>query len=106
MAKTRMSRKATKHMELTIMQADKNFKSNKLQRIFGRSKSIPKNFVKHMNNWDEWILDNCEDLTVRFFMRSELQGSNSRDFRNNEEYLRHLVTTRAMRNDRENDKCK
>ena len=61
--------KTTRHMELTIMQAGKNFKSNKLQRIFGRSKSISKDFVKHMDNWDERILDKCEELTVRAFMQ-------------------------------------
>ena len=74
-------------MELTIMQADKNPKSNRLQRIFGKSKSILKDFVKHMDNWDERILDKCEDLTVRFFMRKELQGSNSKDFRDIGEYF-------------------
>ena len=82
-----MSTKTINHMELTIMQADKNPKSNRLQRIFGRSKSISKDFVKHMDNWDERILDKCEDLTVRFFMRKELQGSNSKDFRDNGEYF-------------------
>jgi hypothetical protein len=30
-------------------EAGNNFKSNRLQRIFGRSKSISKNFVRHMN---------------------------------------------------------
>jgi hypothetical protein len=74
-------------MELTIMQADKNFKSNRLQRIFERSKSISKNFVRHKNNGNEQILDKCEELSVRFFMRKELQGSNSKDFWNNGEYF-------------------
>ena len=40
-----------------------------------------------MNNWDERILDKCEDLTVKFFMQKELQGSNSKDFWDNEEYF-------------------
>jgi hypothetical protein len=69
------------------MQAGKNSKGNKLKRIFGKLKGISKDFVRHMNNRDERILDNCEDLTVRFFMRKELQGSNSRNFRNNGEYF-------------------
>jgi hypothetical protein len=64
-----MSTETTRHKELTIMQAGKDFKSNRLQRIFGRSKSIPKNFVRHKNNWDERILDKCEELTARVFMR-------------------------------------
>ena len=74
-------------MELAIMQADKNPKSKKLQRIFGGSKVFRRIFVKHMNNWDGRILDKCEDLTVRLFMRKELQGSNSEDFRDNGEYF-------------------
>ena len=67
-----MSTKTINHMELTIMQEGKNSKSNRLQWIFERSESISQNFVKHMDNWDERILDKCEDLTVRFFMRKEL----------------------------------
>ena len=58
-------------MELTIMQVGKNFKNNRLQRIFERSKSIPKNYVRHMNNGEEWILDKCEEKPVRVFMRNK-----------------------------------
>ena len=36
--------------EASIMQEGKNFRSNRLLRIFKRSNSISKNFVKHMNN--------------------------------------------------------
>ena len=50
---TRDANKITILMGLTIMQASKNFKSNKLLRIFGRSNSISKTLVKHMNNWGE-----------------------------------------------------
>jgi hypothetical protein len=39
----------TRNMELTIMQEGKEFKSNRLLRIFTKSNSIAKNFVKHMN---------------------------------------------------------
>jgi hypothetical protein len=74
-------------MELTIMQAGKNFKSNKLQRIFERSKVFRIIFVKHLNNRDERIPNKCEGLTARFFMRKELQGSNSKDYRDNGEYF-------------------
>ena len=79
--------KTTRHMGLTIMQAGKNFQSKKLQRIFRGSKVFRRIFVKHMNNWDERILNKCEDLTARFFMRKELQGSNSKDFRDIGEYF-------------------
>ena len=41
-----------------------------------------------MDNWDERILDKCEDLTVSFFMRKELQGSNSKDFWDIGEYFK------------------
>ena len=45
--------KITILMGLTIMQASKNFKNNRLLRIFERSNNISKTLVKHMNNWDE-----------------------------------------------------
>ena len=48
---TKDANKITILMGLTIMQASKNFKSNKLLRIFGRPNNISKNFVKHMINW-------------------------------------------------------
>ena len=46
---TRDANKITRLMGLTIMQASKNFKSNRLLRIFGSSNSILKTFVKYMN---------------------------------------------------------
>ena len=51
MIMTRNVIKTTRLMGLTIMQASKNFKSQRLQRIFGRSNIILKTFVKHKNNW-------------------------------------------------------
>ena len=48
---TKAANKITILMGLTIMQASKNFKSNKLLRIFGRSNIILKTLVKHINNW-------------------------------------------------------
>ena len=57
MIMTRSVIKTTRLMGLTIMRASKNFKSQRLQRIFGRSNSILKTFVKLMNNWgwaDTW----------------------------------------------------
>ena len=49
MIMTRNVIKTTRLMGLTIMQASKNFKSQRLQRIFGRSNGILKTFVKYMN---------------------------------------------------------
>ena len=48
---TKDPNKITILMGLTIMQASKNFKSNKLLRIFGILNIISKNLVKHINNW-------------------------------------------------------
>ena len=48
---TKGANKITRLMGLTIMQASKNFKSNRLVRIFGRPNGISKTFVKHMISW-------------------------------------------------------
>ena len=49
MIMTRDANKITRLMGLTIMQANKNFKSNRLLRIFGRSNSILKTIVEYLN---------------------------------------------------------
>ena len=49
MIMTRNVNKTMRLMGLTIMQASKNFKSNRLLGIFGRSNGISKTFVKYMN---------------------------------------------------------
>ena len=46
---TRDANKITRLMGLTIMQANKNFKSNRLLRIFERSNSILKTIVEYLN---------------------------------------------------------
>ena len=48
MIMTRNVIKTTRVMGLTIMQASKNFKSQRLQRIFGRSNSILKTIVEYL----------------------------------------------------------
>ena len=48
---TKVANKITILMGLTIMQASKNFRSNRLLRIFGRPNGISKNFVNCMNIW-------------------------------------------------------
>ena len=50
---TKANNKINVLVGLTIVQASKNFKSNRLLRIFGRSDGISKSFAKHMNNWGE-----------------------------------------------------
>ena len=47
---TRDANKITRILGLTIMQANKNFKSNRLLRIFGRSNSILKTIVEYLNH--------------------------------------------------------
>ena len=40
-----------RHMELTIMQDDKEEQEQQATEDYQRSNSIPKNCVRHMNNW-------------------------------------------------------
>ena len=51
MIMTRNVNKTMRLMGLTIMQASKNFKRNRLLGIYGRTNGISKTFVKYMNNW-------------------------------------------------------
>ena len=48
---TKDDNKIIRLMVLTIMQASKKFKNNKLPRTFRRSDIISKTLVKHINNW-------------------------------------------------------
>ena len=49
------------------MQAIKNFKSNRMLRIFGRSNDISRIGDIHESTGDEWILGKCEKLSVGVF---------------------------------------
>ena len=49
MIKTKDDNKITRLMVLTIMQASKKFKNNRLLRIFTRMNGITKALVKYMN---------------------------------------------------------
>ena len=59
--------KITRLMGLTIMQAIKNFKSNRMLRIFRRSNAISSIGDIHESIGDEWILGKCEKLSVGVF---------------------------------------
>ena len=48
MIKTKDDNKITRLVVLTIMQASKKFKNNRLLRIFTRTNGITKTFVKYM----------------------------------------------------------
>ena len=67
--------KITRLMGLTIMQAIKNFESNRMLKILGRSNDISRIGDIHESTGDEWILGKCEKLSVGIFMCQELQGS-------------------------------
>ena len=80
--------KITILMGLTIMQASKNFKSNRLLRIFERSNSILKTIVKHMNNWGV----SGYSISARIIHRGiqvtkNSKAVSSKDYRNNNEYF-------------------
>ena len=49
MIMTKADNKITRLMVLTIMQASKKFKNNRLLRIFRRTNGITKTFGKYMN---------------------------------------------------------
>ena len=68
MIMTRDANMITRLMGLTIMQASKNFKSNRMLRIFGRSNGISRIGDIHESTGDEWILGKCEKLSVGVFM--------------------------------------
>ena len=49
MIMTKADNKITRRIVLTIMQASKKFKNNRLLRIFRRTNGTMKTFVKYMN---------------------------------------------------------
>ena len=61
MIMTRDANKITRLMGLTIMQVIKNFKSNRMLRIFGRYNGISRIRDIHASTGDERILDKCEN---------------------------------------------
>ena len=65
---TKDANKITRLMELTIMQASKNFKSNRMLRIFGRSNGFSRIGDVHESTGDERIFGKCEKLSVGVFM--------------------------------------
>ena len=83
---TRYAIKITRLMGLIILQASKNFKSKWLQRIFGRSNSILKTFVKHVNNWGMSGYSISARINRRGIqMTKNSKAVSSKDSRNNRE---------------------
>ena len=88
MIMTRDANKITRLMGLTIMQANKNFKSNRLLRIFERSNSILKTIVEYLKQ----LGMTGYSVSARIIRRGIQVTKNnkavsSRDYRNNDEYF-------------------
>ena len=83
---TKDANKITRLMGLTIMQASKNFKSNRLLRIFGSSNSISKTFVNYLNQ----LGTSGYSVSARIIRRGiqvtrNSKAVSSKDYRNNDE---------------------
>ena len=76
-----------RHMDLTIMQADKTFWSTRLQRIFGRSNCIRRILWDIRSTWDERIPDKCEEFFVRLFRRKRAARQSEKGFSKVGEYF-------------------
>ena len=77
--------KINRLMGLTIMQASKNFKSNRLLRIFGSSSSILNTFVKYMNQLGmSGYSISARNYPYGYSGGKELQGSRHKYSKNNE----------------------
>ena len=87
MIMTRNVIKTTRLMGLTIMQANKNFESNRLLRIFGRSNSILKTIVEYLNQ----LGMTGYSVSARIIRRGIQVANNSK-----------AVTSKDSRNNREN----
>ena len=99
--------KITRLMGLTIMQVIKNFKSNRMLRIFGRSNGILRIRDIHESTEEEWILGKGEKLSVGIFMWQEQQGSRHKRILGTLERISgYLVITRSTGNKSKNDRCK
>ena len=81
-----MSTKITRNMELTIMQANKNFNNNRLLRIFGRSNGISKTFVKYLNQLGmSGYLVSARIIRRGIQVTKNSKAVSSKDSRNNRE---------------------
>ena len=88
MIMTRNVNKTMRLMGLTIMQASKNFKSNRLLGIFGRSNGISKTFVKYMNQLGmSGYSISARNYPYGYSGGKELQGNRRKYSKNNNEYF-------------------
>ena len=103
---TRNVIKTTRLMGLTIMRASKNFKSQRLQRIFGRSNSILKTIVEYLNQLGK----TGYSVSARIIRRGIQVTKNSKAVSSmilgtTEIISGYLVITRSTRKHCMNDKC-
>ena len=106
MIMTRNVIKTTRLMGLTIMQASKNFKSQRLQRIFGRSNIILKTFVKHKNNWGWADTRKVRETILRGIQVAKNWKAVTQTVLGTIERIsRYLVMTRSTGNKSKNDRC-
>ena len=99
--------KITRLMGLTIMQASKNFKSNRLLRIFKSSNTFSKTFVNYLNQ----LGMSGYSVSARIIRRGIQMTRNSKAVSSmilgtTEIISGYLVITRSTGNKSKNDRCK
>ena len=85
---TKGANKISRLMGLIIMLVSKNFKSNRLLKIFGRSNSILKTIVEYLNQ----LGMTGYSVSARIIRRGiqvtkNSKAVSSKDYRNNDEYF-------------------
>ena len=85
---TKVANKITILMGLTIMQASKNFRSNRLLRIFGR----PKWYFEEFCELHEYLGMSGYSMSARIIcrgiqVRKNIKAVSSKDYRNYDEYF-------------------
>ena len=88
MIMTKDANKITRLIGLIIMLESKNFKSNRLLGIFGRSNGISKTFVKYMNQlgMSRYSIS-ARNYPYGYSGGKELQGNRRKYSKNNNEYF-------------------
>ena len=95
-----------RHMELTIMQDDKEEQEQQATEDYRKNEQYPKEFVKHITTGDERIPGKCEELFTHVFMRNRsCKAAGTKDSRNIQSISGYLVITRIIGNEGMDDKC-
>ena len=92
MIMTMDANKITRLMGLTIMQVIKNFKSNRMLRIFERSNGFSRIGDIHESTGDERIFGKCEKLSIGVYMWiMNCKAVGTKYSRNNRENFRGIL---------------